>query len=230
MKNLLTKSPLYLTITLMLSCSKSGQDTFFVEAHIAGLQDTEILILRYDEGVQIDTIHSVGGKFSYSGSVANPMQVQFLAQVDTTFQKLADFILENSNITVEGSLFNLNDIKISGSQLDKILKAYLDKDQILENKWDSIKIIYDDFKKINDSANIKKYADQLDKILREDRVNLLKSYVLEYYNETAGALIPNFCSIGDILSAHDYLEMYHILSADTKQSYYGQMIKLKSEP
>ncbi len=228
MKNLLFKVLLCLTFALLLTCDNPLQDRFLISGKIEGLADTKILILMFDEGVKIDTVASVDGKFSYSGTTNKPIRVQLLAQMDYGEQKLAEFILENSNIKVIGNIKNRDNIKVSGSQSDKILNDYLKEDQLLEDQWDSIKVNYDKAKKLNDSINTKKFKGQLSQILFGDRVNLLKKYVLDYYDQSEGSLIPNFCRIEHVLTADDYFEMYNMLSDEMKASYYGQMLQLKA--
>jgi hypothetical protein len=229
MKNLLFKVSLCLSFIFLQTCDNSFQDKFIVNGEIEGLEDTEILILKFDEGVDIDTVQSVSGKFSYTGSTNKPIKVQLLAQIDNGLQKLDEFILENSSIKVQGNVVNIDDITVSGSQSDKIFNTYLNEDQLLVTQWDSIKVIYDQAKRANDSINTKKFGDQLNQILFGDRVNLLKKYVLDYYDESTGPLIPNFCRLEHILTPDDFLEMYNMLSEESKASYYGQMIKLKAK-
>jgi hypothetical protein len=97
------------------------------------------------------------------------------------------------------------------------LKKYLKKDKVFSKKWDSLKLIYDNFVSKGDTLNRKKTGKELNNITLGQRVPLLKSYVQNYNNEIVGALIPNFCTLKEILEKEDYLEMFNFLTDKIKR-------------
>ena len=63
----------------------------------------------------------------YSGKVKEPYFVQFLIKEgESTSGKLTEFMIENSEILVEGNSTAYDSVRVSGSQSDKILKEYLE--------------------------------------------------------------------------------------------------------
>lgn len=47
----------------------------------------------------------------------------------------------------------------------------------------------------------------MNKIAKVDKVELLKKYVKDNNDNIIGALIPNFCTIDDLLTEEDYSEI-----------------------
>ena len=65
--------------------------------------------------------------------------------------------------------------------------------------------------------------------MQEERVGLLREYVLNNSDSTVGALLPSFCTIESALTKEDYAEFYDSLSEEVKESGYGQELLERSK-
>lgn len=223
---------LILTSLLLIGCQNQEKklDGFIIKGNVNNLNNSELLVLKFiNDGIEGDSISVVNNKFEYAGKVKEPYFVQiFIKDGKTTKGKLTEFMIENSEITITGNSTNYDSIKVSGSKSDKILKEYLEKDEVLSSKWNDLKVEYDEYVELNDSINRKKIAKELNYILQEERVGLLKKYVSDNSNSTVGALLPNFCTIENALTKENYKELYNSLSEEIKKSDYGKGLLEKS--
>ena len=188
------------------------------------LNNSELLVLKFvNGGIEIDSISVLNNRFEYTGKVKEPFFVQFLIKDGkTTKGKLTEFMLENSQILIKGNSTEYDNIEVSGSESDKILKEYLKKDEVLNSKWKELKLKYDRYVELDDTLNRKETAKKLNYILQEERVGLLKKYVSDHSNSTVGALLPSFCTIENALTKGHYKELYNSLSEEIKKTDYGQ--------
>ena len=222
--------------SLLIRCQNQEKKTegFKVKGNVNGLNNSKLLVLKFvNESIEIDSINVVNNKFEYTGKVLEPYFIQFMIKEGkNTKGKLTEFMIENSEITVEGNSIEYDSVKVSGSTSDKVLKNYLKDDNLLNEKWDNLKLEYDQYVELNDTINKKKTADKLNVILQVDRVNLLKQYVKENSNTTVGALLPSFCTIESALTEKDYQNFYNILSEEIKQTQYAKNLfsKFNKQP
>ena len=223
---------LFVLIVLLVGCKEQSQkvDGFIINGNINQLNNSELLMLKFiDGGIEMDSISVVNHKFEYSGQVKEPYFVQLLIKDGkSTKGKLTEFMLENSEIKIEGNSTEFDSINVFGSKSDKILKSYLAKDETLVFEWDELKLEYDKYVELNDTINRKRIAQKLNKILKVDRVGLLRQYVSNNSNSTVGALLPSFCTIESALTSEHYKEFYQLLSSEVKATNYGQGLLEKS--
>ncbi|MEL7004281.1 MAG: DUF4369 domain-containing protein [Bacteroidota bacterium] len=217
----------------MIGCQSQEEnwDGFKIKGNIKELGDSQLQVLKFvNGGIEIDSISAVDGKFEYKGKVKEPYFVQLLIREGgTTKSKLTEFMIENAEITIEGNSIEYDSVVVSGSESDKILKEYFQEDDLLSAKWDVLKLEYDNYVELNDSINRKKVAKELNYILSEERVGLLKKYVSDHSNSTVGALIPSFCTIENVLTTEHYNEFYNSLSEEIKMSDYGKGLLERSK-
>lgn len=220
-------------ILSFLSCKyqKEKLDGFIIKGNVKHLDDNELLVIKFDNGgMEIDSIPVINNKFKYAGKVKEPYFIQLLIKEgNETKGKLTEFMIENSEITITGNSIEYDSIKVVGSKSDKILKEYLKKEESLRSKWNTLKVDYDKYVKLGDSINRKKVAEKLNYILKEERVGLLKKYVSNYSDTTIGALLPNFCTIENVLTQEDYKVLYNSLSDKIKKTDYGKGLLVKSK-
>ena len=220
-------------ILVIFGCQKQTEklDGFLVKGNVKNLNNSELLVLKFvNGGIELDSISATNDEFEYTGKVKEPYFIQILIRdKKETKGKLTEFMIENSEITITGNSTEYDSVMVSGSNSDKILKEYLKKDEILSSKWDDLKIEYDKYVELGDTTNRKEIAKKLNYILKEERVGLLKKYVLDYSNTTVGALLPSFCTIENALTKEDYKEFYESLSEEIKKSDYGMGILEKSK-
>ena len=133
--------------TLLFGCNTQEKklDGFIIKGNVKNLNNSKLLVLKFvNGGIEVDSISVVNNKFEYSGKVKEPYFIQLLIKYGkSTKGKLTEFMVENSEIHIEGNSIEYDSIKVSGSQSDKILKEYLEKDEVLNSKWDLLKKEYD---------------------------------------------------------------------------------------
>ncbi|MEN2281476.1 DUF4369 domain-containing protein [Algoriphagus sp. SE2] len=212
-----------LILIVLLTSSLTGftQSGYEIFGKVSGLGDTSLLVLHFNgnEYPELDTILTQNDQFHFSGSVKAPYFIQLLRYTsEGQTKKLTEFILENSAITISGSSLDYEDIQVSGSESDLILKEYLEKDGELKSRL----LSHSEEKSIVDQSPTA--ANRL-----APRVQLLKEYVRKYSDTVVGSLLPNFCHIENELSQSDYDEIYTSLGDEAQNSYYGQLIKEKSK-
>ena len=155
-KNMRIITVLVLT-TLLFGCNTQEKklDGFIIKGNVKNLNNSKLLVLKFvNGGIEVDSISVVNNKFEYSGKVKEPYFIQLLIKYGkSTKGKLTEFMVENSEIHIEGNSIEYDSIKVSGSQSDKILKEYLEKDEVLNSKWDLLKKEYDKYVESNDSIN-----------------------------------------------------------------------------
>ncbi|MGK0308899.1 MAG: hypothetical protein ACI8RP_001866 [Urechidicola sp.] len=227
------KITLLILASLLIGCQNQAHklNGFIIKGNVKNLNNSELLVLKFmNGGIEGDSISVVNNKFEYTGKVKEPYFVQLLIKNGkTTKGKLTEFMIENSEIIIEGNSTEYDSVKVSGSKSDKILKEYLKKDQTLDTKWNELKLEYDTYVESNDTINLKKVGKELNYILQVERIGLLKKYVSDNSSSTVGALLPNFCTIENVLTKENYKELYDSLSEEIKTSGYGQGLLEKSK-
>lgn len=216
------------SLSMLLLLHFSFGQTYTIKGKIKKLESDSLLILKFKgDNIEASKIKVSKGNFVYEDSIAEPYFIQILKMAkgsNETIGKLADILVEPGIINIDGISDHYDSLKIRGSKSDLILKMYLKEDKLLSKKWDSLKLIYDDFESKGDTLNRKKTGKELNSITLKQRVPLLKSYVKKYNNEIIGALIPNFCTLREVLKKEDYLDMFNFLTDEIKQTNYGQSI------
>jgi hypothetical protein len=200
--------------------------TFELNGKITGLTSDSLLLLKAKGKVfEAAKIKVKNGSFNYTEPIAEPYFVQLFKLkkgTNDTDGKLTEFMVAPGKISITGHADLFNAIKIEGSEPDKILKTYLKEDELLAKKWEKWKEEYDTYVASGDTVGRKKVGLALNNILLKERVPLLKKYVRANSNTIVGALLPNFCTLKDVLKKEDYLEMYTALTPSMRQSDYGK--------
>ena len=219
---------LVLLIAIGISCQQKNikSDGFEIKGEVKGLDNSKLIVIKFvDGGIELDSIKANDDSFEYSGSVKEPYFVQLMFQKgDSTTGKLTEFMLENSQISINGNAAVYDSVTVSGSKSDEILKAYFKEDDKLSTQWDRLKEQYDLAVEAGDTIRRKELAGKLNTIFQVDRVQLLKKYVADNATSTVGALLPAFCTIQDALTPSDYQEIYETLDEEIKVTDYGKNI------
>lgn len=113
----------------IVSCSQSHRsDCFEIDANINGLEDFSKAYIQVstDTGFcYIDSVNIQGSKFQFDGKTDEPMIVTLWIKEKSTSHLsplCSTFYLENSVITVSGDIKKRGEIRISGSDAEKISK------------------------------------------------------------------------------------------------------------
>ena len=226
----------YILNAYMFFCLASGccfGQTYLIKGKVEGLQSDSLMILKFKgENIEAAKINVTKGFFKFKNSISEPYFIQMLKlsnEAGKTDGKLTEFLVESGKITIKGSSDKYESIKIKGSKADLALKKYLEEDKSLQKKWDSLYTIYEDYVLKEDTINRKSVGQTLNNITFEQRVPLLKKYVRQYNYNIIGALIPNFCSLQEVLKKEDYLEIYNLLDEKMRNTNYGQSIFEKTK-
>lgn len=207
--------------------------TYVLNGNIKGLNGDSLLLLKVKGKVfEGQKIKVTNGLFHYQDKLEEPYFVQLFKLkkgTNETEGKLAEFLVSSGEITIFGPEPVFEQIKVEGSEPDRILKHYLKEDEVLMAKWHKVKIAYDSYVAEDDTLNRKKTAEEPNRILLQERIPLLKTYVTQNSNSIIGALIPNFCTLTGLLKKEDYLEMYSTLSSPMKATRYGKSVYERSK-
>ena len=226
----------YILNAYMFFCLASGccfGQTYLIKGKVEGLLSDSLMILKFKgENIEAAKINVTKGFFKFKDSISEPYFIQMLKlsnEAGKTDGKLTEFLVESGKITIKGSSDKYESIKIKGSKADLALKKYLEEDKSLQKKWDSLYTIYEDYVLKEDTINRKSVGQTLNNITFEQRVPLLKKYVRQYNYNIIGALIPNFCTLQEVLKKEDYLEIYNLLDEKMRNTNYGQSIFEKTK-
>ena len=226
----------YILNAYMFFCLASGccfGQTYLIKGKVEGLLSDSLMILKFKgENIEAAKINVTKGFFKFKDSISEPYFIQMLKlsnEAGKTDGKLTEFLVESGKITIKGSSDKYESIKIKGSKADLALKRYLEEDKSLQKKWDSLYTIYEDYVLKEDTINRKSVGQTLNNITFEQRVPLLKKYVRQYNYNIIGALIPNFCTLQEVLKKEDYLEIYNLLDEKMRKTNYGQNIFEKTK-
>lgn len=207
--------------------------TYLIKGKVEGLLSDSLMILKFKgENIEAAKINVSKGFFKFKDSISEPYFIQMLKlsnEAGKTDGKLTEFLVESGKITIKGSSDKYESIKIKGSKADLALKRYLEEDKSLQKKWDTLYTIYEDYVLKEDTINRKSVGQTLNNITFEQRVPLLKKYVRQYNYNIIGALIPNFCTLQEVLKKEDYLEIYNLLDEKMRKTNYGQSIFEKTK-
>ena len=226
----------YILNAYMFFCLASGccfGQTYLIKGKVEGLLSDSLMILKFKgENIEAAKINVSKGFFKFKDSISEPYFIQMLKlsnEAEKTDGKLTEFLVESGKISIKGSSDKYESIKIKGSKSDLALKRYLEEDKSLQKKWDSLYTIYEDYVLKEDTINRKSVGQTLNNITFEQRVPLLKKYVRQYNYNIIGALIPNFCTLQEVLKKEDYLEIYNLLDEKMRKTNYGQSIFEKTK-
>jgi hypothetical protein len=125
---------LLILASLLIGYQNQAQklDGFIIKGNVKNLNNSKLLVLKFmNGGIEGDSISVVNNKFEYTGKVKEPYFAQLLIKDGkTTKGKLTEFMIENTEIIIEGNSIEYYIVKVSGSKSDTILKEYLEKDKL----------------------------------------------------------------------------------------------------
>jgi peroxiredoxin len=163
-----------LMVGVLASCSTKPHYT--VKGKIEGSDGLTFYLQKRDgsKTVSIDSAVSRKGLFTMkSGAVDYPQLIQLVAG-DT--KKRTSFYLENSEITVKGSLDSLFKAEVTGSKTQDEYRSFINSNKPLSDQYTSIFAKYQSAGQAGDAATTGKFEKQLDSIQTE-MTNLQKNFV-----------------------------------------------------
>jgi peroxiredoxin len=158
----------------MAACSSKPQ--YVVKGKIEGSDSITFYLQKRDAGklISIDSAVSKKGEFTMKGGVIDYPQVIQLVAGNT--KKRTSFFLENSKISIVGSLDSLFKAKIKGSKTQDQYQVYLDSNKPLSDKYSDIYKEYQAASKAGDLVKVAAIDKQADSIQAE-MISLQKDFV-----------------------------------------------------
>jgi peroxiredoxin len=169
----------YLLVITILIASCTSKPHYVIKGKIEGSDKNAILLQKKDAGkfITIDSAVSRRGSFTIKGGeVDYPQLVQLM--IGTTGKGLS-FYLENSEISITGSLDSLSGVKYSGSKTQDEYMSFLNSNKPLSEEYSRIYLEYQSANKIGDATRVavlEKQADSIQKELTNLKKNFIKNY------------------------------------------------------
>lgn len=171
------KNIVYLPVMALLMLACSSEPHYVVNGIITGSDSIKFYLQKRDAGgkiVTLDSAISKKGSFKMKGGqIEYPQQVQLVAG-DT--RKRTSFYLENSDITISGTLDSLFKAKITGSKTQDEYQSFVDSNKPLTDAYANLYSQYQTANQSGDAAKvaqIEKQADSIQKVM----TNLQKDFV-----------------------------------------------------
>ncbi|HEX2922362.1 MAG TPA: TlpA disulfide reductase family protein [Bacteroidales bacterium] len=194
----------YFLITALIAWSCSSKDGYTIKGKIEGADNITFYLQKREAGkaVIIDSAVSKKGSFTMKGGeIEYPQIVQIIAG-DT--KKRTSFYLENSNITIKGTLDSIQVAKVTGSKTNDEYQQFLDSYTKLADK---VVALYSEYQAAGRSgdkekiAGIEKQAEEIE----NEMINLQKEFI---NNNPSSYVTPSFlASLADSMEPSETEEM-----------------------
>ena len=211
-----------LLITLLVIVSCSSEKRYIIKGKIEGSDGiTFYLKMRIDENfIDIDSAVSKRGSFKIKGGAIEYPQIAVLAAGSTN--KMTSFYLENSKITVKGSLDSLFIANISGSKTHNEYKSYIESNKPLSAAYQDLSAEFVRVIRTNDAERLAEIRAKIDSVEKE----IIKNQKEFIVNHPASFVTPSFLvGLSSDMDA-DELESY-INNLDAAISNLPIVMKLK---
>lgn len=212
----------YLVAMTLMIASCSSETHYVVKGKIEGSGSLTFYLQKREAGklVNIDSAISKKGVFTLKGGAIEYPQLVQLVAGDT--RKRTSFYLENSIITVKGSLDSLFKAEISGSKTQDEYKAFVNSNKPLSDFYSNI---YSQYQEATQSGNTTLLADierRADSVQTE-MLNNQKNFVL---NNPSSYVTPSILGSISYEMEGDELEAM-INKLDTAITALPQIVSLK---
>jgi peroxiredoxin len=165
---------LFFVILTLASCNSKPH--YVVKGNVAGSDSITFYLQKRDAGktITIDSAVSKKGSFTLKGgTVAYPQLIQLVAGKT---RKRTAFYLENSEITITGSLDSLFNARISGSKTQDEYNGLIESNKSLSEKYSQTYQEYQVARNTNNTARLVQLEKQADS-LQNEMMKLQKGYV-----------------------------------------------------
>lgn len=170
------KKVVYLLVIILVMASCSSEPHYVLTGKIAGSDSITFYLQKREAGktVNIDSAVSKKGTFVMKGGkVEYPQLIQLVAG---NTRKRTSFYLENSEISVTGSLDSLYKATITGSKTQDEYQSFVDSNKPLSEKYSKIVVEYQTANKAGDTARVSALGKQADSV-QTAMINTQKSFV-----------------------------------------------------
>jgi peroxiredoxin len=165
----------FLVITIIIAACSSAPK-YIVKGKIAGSDSIVFRLQKNESGKVISLDSAVSKKGSFiikGGAVKYPQMVQLVAGKT---KKRTSFYLENSEITITGTLDSLFNAKIKGSKTQDEYQAFIDSNKPLSDKYSKIINEYRTASQAGNKIRVDELTKQADSIQNE-MTKLQKNFV-----------------------------------------------------
>ncbi len=211
---------LFVMILLLASCSTETR--YVVKGKIEGSDSIVFFLQKREAGkvITIDSAVSKKGEFIMKGGMVDYPQLVQLVAGDT--RKRTSFYLENSTITVSGSLDSLFKAEITGSKTQDEYKSFVESNKTLTDIYSQI---YSEYQQATQTGNTELLAEierRADSVQNE-MLNNQKNFVL---NNPSSYVTPSI--LGSISYEMEADELESVISKlDTAIASLPQIVTLK---
>ncbi|MGA2407443.1 MAG: TlpA disulfide reductase family protein [Bacteroidales bacterium] len=170
------KKIIYMFVIGIIMSSCSSKPHYVIKGKITGSDSITFYLQKREAGktISIDSAVSRKGSFTMKGGAIDyPQLIQFVAG---NTRRRTSFYLENSEITINGSLDSLFKAKISGSKTQDEYQALIDSNKPLSDIYSKTVIKYQAASQAGNAATVALLEKQLDSIQTE-MTNLQKKFV-----------------------------------------------------
>lgn len=177
------KKIFYLAAISIVAWACSSEPHYVVKGNIEGSDSITFYLQKREAGktINIDSAVSKKGSFTMkAGAVEYPQLIQLVAG-DT--RKRTSFYLENSEITVEGTLDSLFKAEVKGSKTQDEYQAFVDSNKPLSDSYASLYSEYQTASQSGDAAKvaeIEKKAEEIQNQMIENQKNFVKNNPSSY--------------------------------------------------
>jgi len=184
------KKIIYLPVLIVLMVGCTSKRHFVVNGKIDGSDSVTFYLQKREAGktITIDSAVSRKGSFTIKGGAVDYPQLIQLVAGNT--RKRTSFYLENSDITITGSLDSLFKAVIKGSKTQDEYKSFIDSNKPLSEKYSRTYIEYQAASQAGNSVRIAQLEKQADSIQKE-MTDLQKNFVK---NNPASYVSPSILS------------------------------------
>jgi len=216
------KKIIYLLVISILIASCSSEPHYVVKGKIEGSDSITFYLQKREAGkaVNIDSAVSKKGSFTLKGGKVDYPQLIQLVAGDT--RKRTSFYLENSEISITGSLDSLFKATITGSKTQDEYQSFVDSNKPLSDSYSKLVVEYQAANQAGDAARIAILEKKADSIQTEMK-NLQKGFVI---NNPGSYVSPSIlASLSYEMEAPEIESM--ISGMDTAIAALPQMVTLK---
>lgn len=228
----------HLKFILFVLCSLSiytiqAQIPYKVKGHVDGLNNQMVaMVIAHGGEFTFETTKSNRSHFEFSGEVDQGKWVQMFTVEDGPEMKLgrkfAEFVLDTTIVSIEGSFKAAANIDVDASSTNRIAQIYFKEDQQLNNSWSKLNQERLQFLESSDSIQADSVRLLMNNILVDQKIPLLKNFVEDHSHLLVSAMVPHFVSFQRILKPIDYSEMYEFLDESIKSSSFGRLMLEKA--
>lgn len=177
------KKIVFVFITALLIVSCSTEPRYRITGNIEGADSITFLLQKREEGkiVTIDSAFAVKGSFKMQGGSVKYPEMVLLTAKEARLR--TTFYLENSDISITGSIDSLENISIAGSKTQDEFKAYNEAGNALNERYERLYTEYQSASQRGDTASmakLEKDAELLQKELVEIEKDFLRSNPSSY--------------------------------------------------